>query len=50
MMSLLAKIIAAILLAANSRYAFLTACGESWGYAFMCLAFYAVVSKEGKEI
>ena len=50
MMSLLAKIIAAILLAANSRYAFLTACGESWGYAFMCLAFYAVVSREGKEI
>ena len=50
MMSLLAKMIAAILLAANSRYTFLTACGESWGYAFMCLAFYAVVSKkEGKE-
>ena len=27
---------------------FLTACGESWGYAFMCLAFYFAVNKEGK--
>ena len=49
MMSLLAKIIAVILIAENSRYAFLTVCGESWGYAFMCLAFYAAVSKKGKE-
>ncbi len=48
-MSLLAKIIGAVLLAANSKYAFMTACGESWGYAFMCLAFYAVVSKTGKK-
>ena len=24
-----------------SKYAFLTACGESWGWAFLCLAFYA---------
>ncbi|MBR6114028.1 MAG: hypothetical protein IKQ10_02490 [Oscillospiraceae bacterium] len=40
-MSLTAKLIGAILLAANSKYAFLTACGESWGWAFMCLAFYA---------
>jgi len=45
-MSLLAKIIGAILIAAGSRFAFLTACGESWGYAFMCLAFYAVISKK----
>ena len=40
-MSLLAKLLGAILLAANSKYAFLTACGESWGWAFLCLAFYA---------
>ena len=40
-MSLLAKILGAVLLAANSKYAFLTACGESWGWAFMSLAFYA---------
>ena len=44
-MSLLAKVLAAVLIAANSRLTFLTACGESWGYAFMCLAFYAAVSK-----
>ena len=44
-MSLLAKLIGAILLAANSKFAFLAACGESWGWAFLCLAFYAVVSK-----
>ena len=40
-MSLLAKLLGAVLLAANSPYAFLTACGESWGWAFLCLAFYA---------
>ncbi len=40
-MSLLAKLVGAVLLAANSKYAFLTACGESWGWAFLCLAFYA---------
>ena len=40
-MSLLAKLLGAVLLAANSKYAFLTACGESWGWAFLCLAFYA---------
>ena len=44
-MSLLAKAIAAVLLAVNSKAAFLTACGESWGYAFMCLAFYATALK-----
>ncbi len=48
-MSLLAKIIGAILLAANSRFAFLTACGESWGWAFMCLAFYACVLRRERE-
>lgn len=42
-MSLVGKVIAAILLAVGSKYAFLTACGESWGYAFMCLAFNAAV-------
>ncbi len=45
-MSILAKIIGAILIASGSRFAFLTACGESWGWAFMCLAFYSVVSKK----
>ena len=40
-MSLLAKVLGAVLLAANSRFAFMTACGESWGWAFLCLAFYA---------
>lgn len=44
-MSLLAKVLGAVLLAANSRYAFLTACGESWGWAFLCLAFYAASKK-----
>lgn len=43
-MSLLAKVLGAALLAANSKLAFLTACGESWGWAFLCLAFY-VASK-----
>lgn len=31
------------------RFAFQTACGESRGYAFMCQAFYAAVSKTGKK-
>ncbi len=31
-MSLLAKLVGAALLAANSKYAFMTACGESWGW------------------
>ncbi len=44
-MSLLAKLLGAVLLAANSKYAFLTACGESWGWAFLCLAFYAASKK-----
>ena len=44
-MSLLAKVLGAVLLAANSKYAFLTACGESWGWAFLCLAFYAASKK-----
>ena len=39
-MSLLAKLLGAVLLAADSKFAFLTACGESWGWAFLCLAFY----------
>ena len=39
MMSILAKVIGAVLIAAGSKLAFLTACGESWGRAFMCLAF-----------
>lgn len=43
-MSLIAKVIGAVLIAMHSKYAFMTACGESWGYAFMCLAFYVVVN------
>lgn len=40
-MSLLAKLIYAVLVAVGrEELAFLTACGESWGHAFMCLAFY----------
>ena len=34
---------------ANSDFSFLTACAESWGYAFMCLAFYFAV-KNSKKI
>lgn len=45
-MSLLAKVLGAVLLAANSKFAFLTACGESWGWALLCLAFYSIVSKK----
>lgn len=44
MMSILAKIIGAILISMGSRFAFMVACGESWGWAFMCLAFYRLVS------
>lgn len=47
-LSIAAKIIAAVMVAMGSKYSFLTACGESWGYAFMCLAFYFAVNKEGK--
>lgn len=45
-LSIAAKIIAAIMVALGSKLSFLTACGESWGYAFMCLAFYLAVKKE----
>ena len=47
-LSIAAKIIAAVMVALGSKLSFLTACGESWGYAFMCLAFYFAVNKEGK--
>ena len=47
-LSIAAKIIAAVMVAMGSKLSFLTACGESWGYAFMCLAFYFAVKKEGK--
>ncbi len=50
MMSLISKVIGAVLIAAHSRFAFLVACGESWGYAFMCLAFCAADGKmSGKD-
>lgn len=44
-MSLLAKVMGVILIAVGSRYSFLVACGESWGWAFMCLAFLASASR-----
>lgn len=49
MMSLLAKVLAAVLIAAGSPLAFLAACGESWGWAFMCLVFYRLSPETGKE-
>ncbi len=45
-MSIIAKIIGTVLVAVGSPLGFLTACGESWGWGFMCLAYYAVVVKE----
>jgi len=45
-LSIVAKIIAAVIVALGSKLSFLTSCGESWGYAFMCLAFYLAVRKE----
>ncbi|MCM1334550.1 MAG: hypothetical protein NC084_12450 [Bacteroides sp.] len=45
-MSVLMKIVGVILIACGlEQFAFLTTCGESWGYAFMCLAFLAVVKR-----
>jgi hypothetical protein len=50
-MSILSKIIGAVLIALGSKFAFLVACGESWGWAFMCLAFCFAVSgkRKGRE-
>jgi len=45
-LSIAAKIIAAVMVALGSKWSFLTACGESWGYAFMCLAFFFAVKKD----
>ncbi|MCM1388365.1 MAG: hypothetical protein NC231_13635 [Bacillus sp. (in: Bacteria)] len=46
-MSILMKIAAAILLVSGlGQFAFLTACGESWGYAFMCLAFLTIAYRQ----
>ena len=44
-LSIVGKIVGAVLVAIGSKYAFMTACGESWGYAFMCLAFLAAQKK-----
>ena len=44
-LSIVSKIIAAVMAALGSKLAFLSACGESWGWAFMCLAFYFAVKK-----
>ena len=46
-MSILSKIIGAVLIALGSKFAFLVACGELWGWAFMCLAFCFAVSGKG---
>jgi len=48
-LSIAAKIIAAVMVALGSKLSFLTACGESWGYAFMCLALYFAVKKEASD-
>ena len=45
-LSIVGKIIGAVLVAVNSDFSFLTACAESWGYAFMCLAFYFAVNRK----
>lgn len=45
-MSILMKIVGVILIACGlEQFAFLTTCSESWGYAFMCLAFLAVIKR-----
>jgi hypothetical protein len=44
-MSILGKIVGAILLACGSPLVFMAACGESWGWGFMCLAFYFITKK-----
>ena len=48
-LSIVSKMIAAIIAALGSRLAFLAACGESWGWAFMCLAFYFAVKKAATD-
>ena len=47
-MSIVSKIIGGVLIALESKYAFLVACGESWGWAFMCLAFCLADSEKRK--
>ena len=47
-MSIVSKIIGGVLIALGSKCAFLVACGESWGWAFMCLAFCLAVSENRK--
>lgn len=44
-MNILSKMIGAVLVAIGSPFVFMVACGESWGWGFMCLAFYFVVKK-----
>jgi hypothetical protein len=44
-LSIVSKMIAAVMAALGSKLAFLAACGESWGWAFMCLALYFAVKK-----
>ena len=44
-LSIVSKIIAAVMAALGSKLAFLSACGESWGWAFMCLALYFAIKK-----
>ena len=46
-MSLLAKVIGAVLFSVGlGKYAFLASCGESWGHAFMCLAFCRIIERK----
>lgn len=46
-MSICMKIVGVILIVSGlGQFAFLTSCGESWGYAFMCLAFMAIIKTE----
>ena len=48
-LSIVSKMIAAIIAALGSKLAFLAACGESWGWAFMRLAFYFAVKKAATD-
>ena len=45
-MSIISKLIGAVLIAMGNKFAFMVACGESWGWAFMSLAFWFVVKEE----
>ena len=49
-MSLVTKVFYAVMVGIGLKeYAFLAGCGESWGHAFMCLAFLKAVKLKKKE-